>query len=85
MPKSSKQAVKIININTASQSELASLQALGAARAKDLAAYRKNNGPFDNWEALKKVPGFSSKLIDDIKKSGAVLESVEEEGGEEEW
>lgn len=84
MPKSSKQAAKTINLNSASQSELAGLRMIGASKAKDLIAYRNENGPFENWNDLKKVPGFSSQLIQDLKNSGATLVAEEEEG-EEQW
>ncbi|MDA8156186.1 MAG: helix-hairpin-helix domain-containing protein [Actinomycetota bacterium] len=84
MPKTSKQAAKTLNINSASQSELASLQMVGATRARDLVSYRQKNGPFENWNSLKKVPGFSNQLIQELKSSGATLGGEEEEG-EEEW
>jgi competence protein ComEA len=46
-----------IHINTATEEELQQLPGVGPALAKEIAAYRKENGPFKSMEDLDKVPG----------------------------
>ncbi|MDA8090097.1 MAG: helix-hairpin-helix domain-containing protein [Nitrospiraceae bacterium] len=77
--------VKQIDINSASVEELSNLKALDKKKVQALVDYRDKNGAFESWDDLEDVPGFSSKLVQDIKQSGATLGAVESEGEEEEW
>ncbi len=74
-----------IDINAASEQELASMEMIGPKRAKDLIKYRNQNGPFEDWSDLLNIQGFDEKLVDDIENSGATLGTEaaeeEEEGG----
>jgi DNA uptake protein ComE-like DNA-binding protein len=58
-----------INLNTASEQELAELPMIGPERARDLIRGR----PFESWSELEQLPGFSKGLIDDLKSGGAHL------------
>ncbi len=51
-----------ININTAGESELDTLEGIGPATAKAIIQYRNQNGPFKSIEDIKKV-----KNIGDVK------------------
>ncbi len=65
---------KKINLNKASVEELANLRMIGKGRAEALVKYRNQHGPFRTCDDVKNVPGFSDKMIQDLKTSGIVCE-----------
>jgi DNA uptake protein ComE-like DNA-binding protein len=60
-----------IDLNNASEQELAALPMVGPTRARDLVS----NRPFRSWEDLERVPGFSKGMVDDLRSGGALLGS----------
>lgn len=56
-------ALAAVDINTASQTELESLQGIGPAKAKAIIEYREKNGSFASIEDLAKVSGIGSGTI----------------------
>lgn len=66
-------AGKQINLNTADFEELADLPNVGEERAQDILEYREENGPFENWDDLLHVPGFSQRLVENLKQSGVTI------------
>ena len=50
-----------VNINTASEEEIATLPSVSKLMAKRIADYREANGPFKSVEDLKKVPRMSER------------------------
>jgi DNA uptake protein ComE-like DNA-binding protein len=84
-------AANIIDLNTASEQEIASIPGVGPDRAKDLIA----NRPYTDWDEVAEVPGVSESLIEDMIENGVTLGSeadtepeedlddIEEEGEEE--
>jgi competence protein ComEA len=50
-------AYAAVNINTATQAELETLQGVGPAKAKAIIDYRKKKGPFKTPSDLEKVKG----------------------------
>ena len=61
-------ALAAIDINTATQSQLESLNGIGPKKAQAIIDYRKKNGPFKSASDLDKVPGFGAKTVDELKK-----------------
>ena len=63
-----------VNINTATQAELETLQGIGPAKAKAIIDHRKKNGPFKSPNDLEKVngvgPGIMKRLRKDITVGG---------------
>ncbi len=59
-----------IDINTASEDQLAELPMVGRERARLLAQHR----PFRSWEDVERIPGFSSGMVDDLKSAGVRLQ-----------
>jgi competence protein ComEA len=51
------QTSKIVNINTATASQLESLTGVGPATARAIIAYRTSKGSFNKVEDLLNVPG----------------------------
>lgn len=59
----------LININTATQSELETLSGIGPSTALKIIQYRKSNGDFNFIEDLKNVPGIGDSKFNTIKDS----------------
>ena len=62
---------RVIDLNTASQKDIADLPMVGPERARALCERR----PFQSWADVENVPGFGSGLIDDLKSGGAQIGS----------
>jgi competence protein ComEA len=65
--KDKKETQKIININTATNEELCTLNGIGEKMADKIIAYRKQNGRFKNIEDLREVKGIGEKKFEKIK------------------
>lgn len=61
-------AFAAVNINTASQSELESLQGVGPAKARAIVEDRTKHGPFKSVDDLERVKGFGKKTVDKLRK-----------------
>lgn len=58
---------KLVNINTASVSELTTLPGIGESRANDIISYRDSNGDFKTIEDIMNVPGIKEAAFNRIK------------------
>ncbi len=74
-------ALAAVNVNTATQEQLESLNGIGPAKAKAIIDYRQKNGGFKTLEDLDKVPGIGEgilgKIKSDITLTGASSVKVE--------
>ena len=61
-----------VNINTASQAELESLNGLGPVKAKAIIDYRKKNGSFKSVSDLDAVDGIGDKTVKALGKEVTV-------------
>lgn len=61
-----------VNINTASQTELESLQGIGPAKAKAIIEYREKNGSFTSIDDLEKVDGIGPGMIKQLRDAVTV-------------
>ncbi len=58
-------AAEPVNINTADAETLASaINGVGIKKAREIIAYREQNGPFDTVEDLSKVSGIGSQTVE---------------------
>lgn len=57
----------LININTASKSDLMTLPGIGEAKANNIISYRTNNGAFTSISDVKKVSGIGDSIYEQIK------------------
>ncbi len=57
----------VVNINTATQSELESLTGIGPSMASKILDYRDKNGKFKTKEDIKNVPGIGNSKYEAIK------------------
>lgn len=62
-----KESGKLVNINTASQSELESLPGIGPSLAKKILDFRQKNGPFKSAQDLMAVQGIGEKKFEQLK------------------
>lgn len=67
--KSDKDDNDIVNINTASLTELQNLSGIGKSKAEAIIKYREQNGNFKNIEELLNVDGIGEKLYEEIKSN----------------
>jgi competence ComEA-like helix-hairpin-helix protein len=56
-----------LDLNTATQKQLAELPGIGELLAGSILAYRQANGDFQSLEDLRKVSGISESTIDDLR------------------
>ena len=63
---------KVVNLNTASQSELETLPGIGPSLAKKILDYRTKNGNFKAATDLIAVPGIGEKKFEQLKNMVAV-------------
>ena len=61
-----------VNINTATQAELETLQGIGPGKAKAIIDYRKKNGLFKSVDDLEKVDGIGPGIIKQLRKDAMV-------------
>jgi DNA uptake protein ComE-like DNA-binding protein len=64
---------RIVDLNNAAEEDLADLPMVGPKRARDLVERR----PFSSWDEVKRVPGFDSGMVDDLKSGGAQIGAPE--------
>lgn len=64
---SSQAGASLVNINTASESQLAELPGIGPSIAERIVRYRQKTGPFKTPEDLKQVKGIGDKIYMKIK------------------
>ena len=56
-----------LNINAAPPTEIVTILGLSQKEAEGIVAYRKSNGPFADFDAVKKVPDLDLKKLDERK------------------
>lgn len=58
---------RVVNLNTASATELTALPGIGEVLAARIVDYRKEHGPFRTVEELKAVSGIGNTLVERIR------------------
>ena len=66
--KQSESNSNLINLNTATQSELETLTGIGVSTAKKIIDYREKNGKFKSIEEIKNVSGIGDAKYAAIKE-----------------
>lgn len=61
-------AFAAVNLNTATQAELETVDGIGPKKAQAIIDYRKKNGSFKSVDELDNVPGFGKKTVDTLRK-----------------
>lgn len=65
-------AFAAVDLNSASVSELESVNGIGPAKAQAIVDYRKAHGSFKSVEELDNVKGFGKKSVDKLKSEFTV-------------
>ncbi|HPX88998.1 MAG TPA: ComEA family DNA-binding protein, partial [Methylophilaceae bacterium] len=61
-------AFAAVNINTATQAELETLDGVGPVKAQAIIDYRKKNGNFKSVDDLEKVEGIGPVTLQNVRK-----------------
>jgi competence protein ComEA len=61
-------ATGTVNINTASEAEIADLPGIGPSKATNVVTYRQRHGAFARVEDIMKVKGFGRKVFAHLKQ-----------------
>jgi competence protein ComEA len=61
-------ALAAVNINTATEAELETLNGIGPEKAKAIVEYRKKQGGFKSIDELENVEGIGSKTLSNLRK-----------------
>lgn len=72
-----------INVNTASATELTTIDGIGPSKAKAIVDYREAHGPFASVDDLRSVTGIGDKLLDRMRPQVTVGEPAEPEQKQE--
>ena len=65
-------AIAGVNINTATQAELESLNGIGPVKAQAIIDYRKKHGGFKTIDELEKVDGVGAVTLENVRKDVSV-------------
>jgi len=65
-------ALAAVNINTATQAELESLNGIGPVKAQAIIDYRKKNGNFKSVDDLEKVDGVGAATLQSVRKDVSI-------------
>jgi competence protein ComEA len=57
----------IVNINTATESELETLPGIGSRLAERIVEHRLRNGPFRTVDDLEAIQGISQRMVDELR------------------
>lgn len=70
-----------IDLNTASTGEIvkANIPHMSSERAQALVDYRDENGPFEDWEEVKKVPGFNEEIVKSLQQRAEITPLEDEQ------
>jgi len=61
-----------VNLNTATQAEIESLEGIGPVKAAAIIDYRKKNGGFKSVDELEKVDGIGPATLANVRKNVSV-------------
>jgi competence protein ComEA len=65
-------AFAAVNLNTATQAELQSLEGIGPVKAQAIIDYRKKNGGFKSVDELEKVDGVGPVTLQNVRKKVSI-------------
>ena len=64
---------KNLDLNIATERELASIQGMNQYLAGRIVEYRNQNGQFNSWEEVKQIPGLPGNTLENLKAQGCTV------------
>jgi DNA uptake protein ComE-like DNA-binding protein len=64
---------KNLDLNIATERELASIQGMNQYLAGRIVEYRNQKGEINSWEELKQIPGLPGNTLDTLKAHGCTV------------
>jgi competence protein ComEA len=64
---------KNLDLNIATERELANIQGVNQYIAGRIVEYRNQNGQFNGWEDLKQIPGLPGNTLETLKANGCTV------------
>jgi competence ComEA-like helix-hairpin-helix protein len=65
-----------IDLNNATEQELAGIQGLNKDAARMIVEYRALNGHFNTWEDLQHIPGLPGNVLVTLKRQGCTVKGM---------
>jgi competence protein ComEA len=59
-----------MDLNSVNQTDLENIQGVGKDNAKKIVEFRQKNGTFKSWDDLKNIPGYSTEMVNALKRRG---------------
>lgn len=61
------------DLNRATIDDLLNIEGIDRNWAQRIVDYRSSHGAFNDWSDLEDIPGFSSRNVDKLKRSGVTI------------
>lgn len=64
--------MQAVDLNHADFEQLIQIEGIDRKRAELILTYRREHGPFHNWDELRNVPGIGDSLVDRAREAGTL-------------
>jgi competence protein ComEA len=65
--------IRGFDLNTASIDDLLTVKGIDRDWAQKIIDYRNSHGPFNEWYDLDDIPGFTTRHVNDLRRSGVTI------------
>ena len=65
-----------LDLNTATEQQIASIQGMNKDYARKIVDFRNQNGKFDRWDDLENIPGLQANTLETLKHQGCTISGM---------